>query len=101
MSSKKAAEDAVSSIGLGYNLANDLRLKFCKRHCSDSRLIAVDDDRVRDIQFPGGVSIPNVPKCIKCDKGERMRLCSDVLSFQQVPFKSLNFKFNSNFKNPI
>lgn len=86
---KTAAEVAISSIGLGYDLTNDLRLKFCKRSSPDSRLIAIDDDQVRNIQLPGGLLIPNVPKSIKCDKGERMRLCSDVLSFQQVPFKSL------------
>jgi hypothetical protein len=34
--------------------------------------------------IPGGFSIPNVPKSIKCDKGERLRFSSDVLSFQQV-----------------
>lgn len=80
---KKAldAEDAIKSIGLGYDLTHDLRLKFCK---FDSRLIAIDHDNPRTVELPGRVSIPNVPKSIKCDKGDRMRLCSDILSFQQV-----------------
>ena len=79
-----AAEIAISSIGLGYDLINDLRLKFCKGNSPDSRLIAIDDDQVRNIQLPGGISIPNVSESIKCHKGERIRFCSDVLSFEQM-----------------
>lgn len=75
------AEDAINAIGLGYDLTNDLRLKSCK---NNSPLIAIDHDNVRTVQLPPRISIPNVPKSIKCDKGERMRLCSDVLSFQQM-----------------
>lgn len=86
LDAKKVAEAAIRSIGLGYDLTNDLKLKFCKRNSSDPRLIAIDDDQVRIIDLPNGISIPNVPKSIKCDKGDRMRLCSDVLSFQQVYF---------------
>ncbi|RDX82649.1 MACPF domain-containing protein, partial [Mucuna pruriens] len=84
MSGKKkgvTAEEAINAIGLGYDLTNDLRLKSCKNH---SRLIAIDDDNLRTVHLPPRISIPNVPKFIKCDKGERMRLCSDVLSFQQM-----------------
>ncbi|KAK7399329.1 hypothetical protein VNO78_10511 [Psophocarpus tetragonolobus] len=84
MSAKKkgvAAEDAIEVIGFGYDLTNDLRLKSCKNH---SRLIAIDHDNVRTVQLPPRISIPNVPKSINCDKGDRMRLCSDVLSFQQM-----------------
>lgn len=80
----KAAEAAIQSIGLGYDLAEDLRLKYCKRSSPHSRLISIDDDRVHDIVIPGGIAIPNVPKSIKCDKGDRMRFGSDVLSFQQM-----------------
>ncbi|GFY93863.1 MAC/Perforin domain-containing protein [Actinidia rufa] len=82
-----AAETAIESIGLGYDLAVDLRLKYCKKHNSaaDPRLITIDlDDKVRDIAIPGGILIPNVSKSIKCDKGERLRFSSDVLSFQQM-----------------
>lgn len=84
MSSKKkvlSVEDVIKSVGLGYDLTNDLRLKFCKY---DSKLIAIDHDNLRTVELPGRVSIPNVPKSINCDKGDRMRLCSDVLSFQQM-----------------
>ncbi|KAK9904530.1 hypothetical protein M0R45_000613 [Rubus argutus] len=88
MSKKAAAEAAaaIKSVGLGYDLTLDLKLKYCKRQPSgvDSRLIAIDDDQVREVAIPGGICIPNVPKSIKCDKGERMRFGSDVLSFQQM-----------------
>lgn len=72
------AEDGIKCIGLGFDLTNDLKLKFCK--ADSNRLITIDDDN----NLPGHVSTPNVPKSIKCDKGDRMRLGSDVLSFQQV-----------------
>ena len=98
--SKKAATEAaaaIKSVGLGYDLTLDLKLKYCKRQPSgvDSRLIAIDDDQVREVAIPGGICIPNVPKSIKCDKGERMRFGSDVLSFQQVP--TFVFFFFSEF----
>ncbi|XP_040947736.1 MACPF domain-containing protein At4g24290 isoform X5 [Gossypium hirsutum] len=79
---RKAAETVFQSIGLGYDLTVDLKLKFCKKA---SNLITIaDHDRVRDVAVPGGVLVRNVPKYIKCDKGERMRFASDVLSFQQM-----------------
>ncbi|EXB62439.1 hypothetical protein L484_002338 [Morus notabilis] len=84
---KAAAEAAIQAIGLGYDLTVDLRLKYCKRSSvagADHRLIAVDEDVLREIAIPGGICIQNVPKSIKCDKGERMRFGSDVLSFQQM-----------------
>lgn len=85
---RAAAEEAVQSIGLGYDLTLDLRLKYCKKQRitkEGSRLIAMDDDQVRDIAIPGpGILVQNVPKSINCDKGERMRFSSDILSFQQV-----------------
>ncbi|XP_044489426.1 MACPF domain-containing protein At4g24290-like isoform X1 [Mangifera indica] len=80
----KAAEVAIGSIGRGYDVAIDLRLKYCKGDLSDSRLIEIDQDGIQEIVLPGGISIPNVPKSIKCDKGERIRFRSDVLSFQQM-----------------
>lgn len=86
---RSAAETAIESIGWGYDLAVDLRLKYCKKQQQqqhdDPRLITIDsDDKVRDITIPGGILIPNVSKSIKCDKGERLRFSSDVLSFQQM-----------------
>lgn len=80
----KAAEIAIGSIGRGYDVAIDVRLKFCKGDVKDSRLIEIDEDGSHDIVLPGGIAIPNVSKSIKCDKGERTRFRSDVLSFQQM-----------------
>lgn len=81
---KAAVEEAIEAIGLGYDLAEDLKLKYCKRNSPDSRLIVIDHDQGRDLVVPGRISIRNVPKSIKCDKGERLRFASDVLSFQQM-----------------
>lgn len=82
---KMAVAAAIESIGLGYDLAEDLKLKYCKRNSAEPRLIFIDDDQVRNLVVPPGkLSIPNVPKSIKCDKGDRLRFASDVLSFQQV-----------------
>ncbi|KAJ6299018.1 hypothetical protein OIU76_020069 [Salix suchowensis] len=83
-SAKKAAEEAIEAIGLGYDLGFDLRLKYCKKNSPRLIVINYDDKQVRDMVIPGGFSLPNVPKSIKCDKGERLRFSSDVLSFQQM-----------------
>lgn len=82
----EAAEIAIRAIGCGYDISEDLRLKYCKGNSKVSRLIEIDDDGGREIVLPGGILIPNVSKSIKCDKGERTRFRSDVLSFQQVFF---------------
>ncbi|KHN39672.1 MACPF domain-containing protein [Glycine soja] len=81
---RKAAEIAIGSIGRGYDISLDIRLKYCKGDSINSRLIEIDENDVREVVLPGGVSIPNVSKSIKCDKGERTRFRSDVLSFQQM-----------------
>ncbi|KAK8567797.1 hypothetical protein V6N12_006370 [Hibiscus sabdariffa] len=87
MPAPKAAEIAIGSIGRGYDIATDLRLKFCKGNNSkDSCFIEFDEDGNHEIVLPGGISIPNVSKSINCDcdhKGELTRITSDVLSFQQ------------------
>ncbi|KAK1288816.1 MACPF domain-containing protein [Acorus calamus] len=80
----KAADAAIHSIGLGYDIAMDLRLKFAKKDALDPCLIELDRSHVQDIVVPGGIRIHDVSKSIKCDKGERMRFRSDVLSFQQM-----------------
>lgn len=82
----EAAEIAIGAIGCGYDISEDLRLKYCKGNSKDSRLIEIDEDGGREIVLPGGILIPEVSKSIKCDKGERTRFRSDVLSFQQVLF---------------
>lgn len=79
-----AAETAVSVIGLGFDICKDIRFSPCKKGPSGSSLIAFDSGQTRDLVFPGGVVVPNVPTSIRCDKGERTRFRSDVLRFNQV-----------------
>ena len=76
-----AAERAVAAIGLGYDLCNDVRLTACK---PGPRLVELDPTRARDLMVPGGVVVADVSASIRCDKGERTRFRSDVLSFNQV-----------------
>lgn len=83
LSASDAAKVAIQSIGRGYDVSLDLRLKYCK---GDSRLIVIDEDQGRDIVLSGGTTISGVSKSIKCDKGERTRFRSDVVPFQQVKF---------------
>ncbi|CAI0468760.1 unnamed protein product [Linum tenue] len=83
-----AAEKAVSAIGLGYDLTKDLRLSACKPGPSGSKLIRLDPNLpTRDLVVPGGTVVHNVWSGIKCDKGERTRFRSDVVSFNQMSEK--------------
>lgn len=84
LDAQSAAEKAVSVIGLGYDLCFDVRLSACKATPDGSRLVEIDPTRNRDLVFPGGIVVNNVSSSIKCDKGERTRFRSDILSFNQV-----------------
>ncbi|KAG2683826.1 hypothetical protein I3760_10G051300 [Carya illinoinensis] len=79
-----AAQKAVASIGLGYDICNDIRLSSCKSGPSGTRLIELDHTETRDLVIPGGLLVPHVSTSIKCDKGERTRFRSDVVSFHQM-----------------
>ncbi|KAL7213018.1 hypothetical protein ACSBR2_015675 [Camellia fascicularis] len=81
---QSAAEKAVSVIGFGYDLSADIRLSGCKPGPSGSTLIELDRTTTKHLRVPGGVLVPNVSASIKCDKGERTRFSSDVLSFNQM-----------------
>lgn len=94
---QSAAEKAVSVIGFGYDLCADIRLSSCKPGPSGSRLIELDPTQTRDLVVPGGAVVSNVSTSIKCDKGERTRFRSDVLSFTQVFFFSFFFVFALGF----
>ncbi|KAL4303896.1 hypothetical protein GQ457_10G022630 [Hibiscus cannabinus] len=83
VSARKAAGIAVGSIGCGYNLALDLRLKHCYEDGKDSPLVEFEDVGCYDVALPGGISVRNVSKLIKCNQGKCMRNKSDVISFQQ------------------
>ena len=97
LDAQSAAEKAVSVIGLGYDLSSDVRLSACKSTSNGSRLVEIDPNRNQDLVFPGGVIVSNVSSSIKCDKGERTRFRSDILSFNQVRFGSFS-SFTSFFK---
>ncbi|XP_009343152.2 MACPF domain-containing protein NSL1-like [Pyrus x bretschneideri] len=76
---QSAAQKAVAMIGSGYDLCNDIRLTACK-----PMLVDLDPTRTRDLVVPGGPVVPDVSTSIRCDKGERTRLRSDVVSFNQM-----------------
>nr|KAJ0185483.1 hypothetical protein LSAT_V11C900504680 [Lactuca sativa] len=87
----EAANVAIQSIGCGYDMTSDLRLKYRKRRYDSDvgnnpyrncRLIEIEEDECRDIVLPGGLLLLDVPQSIKCHEGEHRRLHSNPLSFQ-------------------
>lgn len=74
-------EEALSSLGRGFDLTMDFRLRYRK---GKERLILLDKTDKREIAVPGFGSIKDVPIDIKCDKGDRTRYQSDILDFNQV-----------------
>ncbi|KAK6146696.1 hypothetical protein DH2020_020565 [Rehmannia glutinosa] len=97
-------QKALSSLGKGFDLTSDFRLKYCK---GENRLILLNETETRKLSVPGFGSFQNVSVDIKCDKGERTRYQSDVLDFNQmseffnqkcsVPGKIPTGLFNSMF----
>lgn len=84
---QRAAEKAVSAIGSGYDLTDDIRLSACKPGPSGSALIVMDQSASKDMLLPCGSVVFNVSPSISCGRGDRTRFSSDVLSFVQVnPF---------------
>ncbi|XP_057750881.1 MACPF domain-containing protein NSL1-like isoform X2 [Arachis stenosperma] len=79
LSPQSAAEKAVQSIGLGYDVCRDIRFSACK-----DRLLQLDHNHTRDLLFPAGVIVPDVPTSVKCHQGDRFRASSGLLSFQQM-----------------
>ncbi|KAH1135317.1 hypothetical protein GLYMA_05G196900v4 [Glycine max] len=77
----EAAQNAINSIGLGFDITQDISFDNCKK---GSRLIFVNEEQCRHLEIPGGVSIPNVPNSIKCVRGESIRFESDVLTRDQM-----------------
>ncbi|KAG8382685.1 hypothetical protein BUALT_Bualt05G0103200 [Buddleja alternifolia] len=70
---------ALASLGKGFDLTSDFRLKYCK---GDDRLIMLNDTDTRDLSVPGFGSFDNVSIDIKCNK---------------VPGKIPSGRFNSMF----
>ncbi|XP_028786229.1 MACPF domain-containing protein At4g24290 [Neltuma alba] len=77
----RAAQKAIGSIGLGFDITHDISFNNCKGGPS---LIVIIEEQSRNLEIPGGVSIPNVPISIKCVRGESLKIHSDVLSLQQM-----------------
>ncbi|XP_076919900.1 MACPF domain-containing protein NSL1-like [Bidens hawaiensis] len=103
---QSAAEKAVSVIGYGYDLTCDIRLTGCKHGPSGSTLIELDGKLTKDLVVPGGVTVSNVSQAVKCDKGDRTRFRSDVLSFNRMSEQfnqelSLSGKIPSGFFNSM
>ncbi|OAY78931.1 MACPF domain-containing protein [Ananas comosus] len=92
---------ALRSLGLGFDLACDFRLRFAKPFPGDGggRLVQLDERDTHDIPFPGGPTIPGVSRDIGCDKGDRTRFRSDVLEFNQMS-ELLNQKSSVQGKVP-
>ncbi|XP_058093561.1 MACPF domain-containing protein At1g14780-like [Magnolia sinica] len=94
------AARAVKSLGLGFDLTSDFRLRFAKGFPGrDNRLVDIDEEDTRDVVIPGGETIFGVSKDIRCDKGDRMRFKSDVLEFNQMS-ELLNQKSSIQGKVP-
>lgn len=74
-------EKALNSLGKGFDLTSDFRLKFCK---GEERLILLNEIEKRELSVPGFGSIKDVSVDIKCDKGDRTRYQSDILTFTQM-----------------
>lgn len=74
-------QKALSSLGKGFDLSSDFRLKFCK---GEGRLVHLNHAETRELVVPGFGSLQNVSVDVKCDKGERTRYQTDILDFKQV-----------------
>ncbi|XVF43437.1 hypothetical protein PTKIN_Ptkin02bG0040100 [Pterospermum kingtungense] len=95
-SRKEMVERAVSSLGKGFDLTCDFRLKYCK---GKERLIILNETEKREIAIPGFGAIRDVPVDIKCDKGDRTRYQSDILDFNRMA-EFFNQKCNGPGKIP-
>ncbi|KAH0464507.1 hypothetical protein IEQ34_007293 [Dendrobium chrysotoxum] len=58
-------------------------MRFTKGY-PDRRLVKLDEVNTGDLVFPGGFTVRGVSRDIGCDKGDRIRFCSDVLEFNQM-----------------
>ncbi|XP_024019349.1 MACPF domain-containing protein At1g14780 isoform X2 [Morus notabilis] len=74
-------ERVVNSLGKGFDLTSDFRLKYCK---GKERLVLLSDADRRDLAVPGFGAVTGVSPDIKCDKGDRVRYQSDILDFTQM-----------------
>ncbi|XP_076926632.1 MACPF domain-containing protein At1g14780-like [Bidens hawaiensis] len=101
--SEKLVQKAINSLGRGFDLTSDFRLKYCK---GKDRLVELNGNET-ELCVPGFGSFQGVSPDIKCDKGDRVRFQSDILDFNHmseffnkkcsVPGKIPNGFFNAMF----
>ncbi|CAM0913375.1 unnamed protein product [Alopecurus aequalis] len=77
-----AVEIAVSCLGVGVDMASDLRLRHCK--AAGGCLVARSGEKAAKIAVPGVGVLVDLPADVKCGRGGRTRLKSDVLEFNQM-----------------
>ncbi|KAL1364628.1 hypothetical protein HN51_012777 [Arachis hypogaea] len=77
----EAAQKAINSIGLGFDITQDIDFGNCKK---GSRLILINEKQCRHLDIPEGLSVPDVPDSIKCVRGESNRVHSEVLTLQEM-----------------
>lgn len=75
---------AVRSLGRGFDLTCDFRLRFAKEIPGGGRLVQLDEGRTRNVVFPEGQVVCGVSEDIGFDKGDRIRFRTDVFEFNQV-----------------
>uniref|UniRef100_J3LGV3 MACPF domain-containing protein n=1 Tax=Oryza brachyantha TaxID=4533 RepID=J3LGV3_ORYBR len=78
-----AAEKAVRCLGRGFDMAGDLRLKYCKGDAGAGCLVDRSGETA-PLTVPGVGVIGDVPADVRCDKGDRVRFKSDVLDFNKM-----------------
>ncbi|XP_023755916.1 MACPF domain-containing protein At1g14780 [Lactuca sativa] len=79
--SEKLVKKAISSLGKGFDLTSDFRLKYCK---GKDPLVFLNENESNELLVPGFGSFKGVSPDIKCDKGDRVRYQSDILDFNQM-----------------
>ena len=77
-----AVESAVRCLGTGVDMAADLRLRHCK--VAGGCLVTRSGEQAVAVAVPGVGVVVDLPADVKCGKGGRTRLRSDVLEFNQV-----------------
>lgn len=97
-------ETALNSLGKGFDLTSDFKLKYCK---GEHSLVLLNQLQRRDLIVPGFGAVKDVSIDIKCDRGDRTRYQSDILNFNQmselfnrkcsIPGKIPSGSFNSMF----
>uniref|UniRef100_A0A7N0TG34 MACPF domain-containing protein n=1 Tax=Kalanchoe fedtschenkoi TaxID=63787 RepID=A0A7N0TG34_KALFE len=86
MTDRILIEKALRSLGKGFDLTSDFRLKFCR---GDAPLVNLNRSETRDLHLPGilqssSSAFHDISIDIKCDKGELIRHQSDILDFQKM-----------------